>query len=252
MRKSSLIVIVIALLASFSFHSASAKQKDAHFRLVNFIEAPEAKLTITNLKNGEQVVFTIDYGKSMKYVNLSPDHYQFSILIENEKVLEQEFVIGANGFYTLVLAGMLTDDIQTNEYTTIFKLKKLFGGETKDDNNFMPQWYMLRDNYDGSTKAPYVRFVNVSPSSTPLSVQEQNSKLFKKVLYPHNTDMKKITGGSHRYEIKKGDITVSEIELKTTAGYVYTIFTGPNMNDAREMKTIVLENKSKALMMQKN
>ncbi|MBL3658160.1 DUF4397 domain-containing protein [Fulvivirga sediminis] len=248
MRRNNLIILLIALVTSFPFMNAQAQDHYAHFRLVNFLEAPTAELSVTNLENGQQKVIKMDYGESINYIKLTPQHYRFSLIIKNKKVLEKEFVMGAKGFYTLVIAGMLSDKIETNQQTTLFKLKKLLGGETKDDNNFLPQWYMLRDNYDGSTSAAYVRFVNINPSSTLLSLKKEESKLFEEIPYPHVTDIKKIKEGNHTYRVSKGDITVSEFKLTTTAGHIYTLVTGANLNNAKQLETIILENKAKYLL----
>lgn len=71
------------------------------------------------------------------------------------------------------------------------------GSELTDDNQYLPQWFLIRDNYNGSKTHAYIRFVNSHPQTPELTVKVSD-KLFKSsLMYPRETDIQKVTPGLH-------------------------------------------------------
>lgn len=241
-------------LIIFCLGSCESKQREApsNLRVVSLITGTEATLTIQPKNNKVAVdsfTFDLEYATPRGYQKINPGHYVFEYEINDNALLEKSFVIGSDGWYTLLIMGMKPLHTIKNRKTLEFTLEKIFAGsEAEGTNGYLPRWTMLRDNYDGSKKDGYIRILNASPTYHKLAVFK-NGKKFGSIRYPLKTKINKLTPGDHTYSFYHGEIQIGEEKVVAEPGYIYTIIIGDaKASSDRTLHTFVLKNPSGMLL----
>lgn len=246
--------ILPILLVFISACSSSQKTKPAHFRMISMIPDGSGELTIRGKgKNqGIQKRLTPGYADSASYQELTPGHYEVSLKAKGKDVLKGSFVMGSGGYYTMVAMGLLPKNWSVNPQSTVYKLKYILAGsELVDANQYLPQWFMMRDNYDGSEKQAYIRFVNANPYTPTITVRDDKKALKSGLAYPKETDKQKLKPGQHHLRFMYGDIELARKTVGIKPGYIYSVIIGSNRKTKEELTISVLANPSRALLRSK-
>lgn len=225
--------------------------KPAHFRAITMIHYPSAELIIRGKgkQKDKQQNLTLAYGEPTGYYTFPPGHYEITINVKGKPLLTGSYVLGKSGYYTLLATGLLPENWKVNPRTTMYQLKYIFAGEELESTNkYLPQWFMMRDNYDGSKKSAYLRLVNTNPYTPKVKVKKENQTLKRGLGYPMESKMLKLKPGKHRLHILYGKITLGEKMINTKPGYIYTAIIGNNKNDDNRLILPVLENPSRTLL----
>lgn len=244
--------ILVTLLSIICLACQQTKKpKPAHLRALSMMPSAQGELEITGKgkTNDIQKKISLHYAKSNNYVQLPPGHYKITYLVDDKPLLSGTFVMGKNGYYSLLLAGLLPHKWSVNPQSTLFHIKYfLAGSEIEDANQYLPQWFMLRDNYDGSKTHPYIRIINASPHNPAISIKDGRKTLKSGLAYPIETDMLKIKAGKHKLHLLYGNIHVADKMISAKAGYIYTIVIGDSQKGEDAPTIHVLSNPSRTLM----
>lgn len=229
---------------------SSHPKKSSQLRIVSMIPDVEATITIRGTGTSDyDRSFDLGYAQPVSYHGVSSGSYIFSYKVDGQSMLVRNYVIGSNGRYTLLVTGLKPKKIKNNPKTMMFRLEyMLAGSEAAGTNGFLPRWFMLRDNYDGSARKAYLRIINASPTYHKLGVRKDNKK-YSRIVYPKKTDMKKLSAGVHVFSFYHGEILMGKTDIKAKPGYIYTLIVGDPLHASPDhLQLTVLSNRSRALL----
>lgn len=123
--------------------------------------------------------------------------------------------------------GLLPDEWVVNPTTFFSRLKYIFGGsEVKGTNSYLPQWFLIRNRYNRYKDYAYVRFVNLNPFISKITIKNGDKTLKKSLPYPASTGIIKLKPGAHNLTFQYGDIKIGQKALRAKAAHIYTFFMG--------------------------
>ncbi len=223
----------------------------AHFRALTMVQYPSVTLTIQGKGTQKSVhkTFSIGYAEPIDYQLLTPGHYEITLSVKGKELLKSDYVLGKNGYYTLLAAGLLPEKWKVNPRTTMYQLKYIFAGEELEStNSYLPQWFMMRDNYDGSKESAYIRLVNANPCTSTLTIKKDGKSLKSGIAYPVESGMLKLEPGAHRLQAFYGEVSLGSKKINPKPGYIYTGVIGGKSNSSGDLTISVLENPSRTLL----
>lgn len=253
MIKARNIVLLFCVLGMIACQSDKPKEP-AHLRFITMIQHSGAELMIRGKGKHKDVqkTLSLQYSKPTEYQQLSPGYYEITLSIKGKKLLKGTYAMGKNGYYTMLATGLLPETWKVNPQTTMYKLKYIFAGEELHSaNKYLPQWFMMRDNYDGNKKSSYIRLVNANPHTPKLSVKKEKKSLKSALAYPYESTMLKLSAGDHNLRFLYGNIMLAEKSIKTKPGYIYTAIIGGDKSSDKKLVIPVLENPSRTLIKSK-
>ena len=225
--------------------------KPAHFRALTMIQYSPATLTIQGKSKQKSIhqTLSLKYGTPSKYQTFKAGHYEITLSIQGKELLKGDYVLGKNGYYTLLATGLMPEKWTVNPRTTMYKLKHIFAGEElSSTNSYLPQWFMMRDNYDGSKKNAYIRLVNANPHTPSLTIKKGDKSLKSGLAYPLESGMLKLKPGSYKLNALYGNVPLAEKIINPEPGYIYTGVIGSKMNASGDLVITMLKNPSRTLL----
>lgn len=240
------------MLAVLSWGCQQTKNpKPAKLRALSMIPDTQAELTIRGQKKNKEIhkTLSLSFTDTTSYQQLPPGYYKITLTVGGKELLKGTYVMGGGGGqYTLLSTGLLPDTWSVNPQSLKYQLKHMFTGtELADANAYLPQWIMMRDNYEGSTEHAYLRIINSNPFSPSLTIKGKQKTLKAGLAYPEKTELIKIKPGSHHLRMYYGKIQLAKKSVQAKPGYVYTVIIGDKKKEEGEFSVLLLENPSKAL-----
>lgn len=243
---------LLGILILIGLISCQPKDKPAssRLRIISMIPNTDGTLSIQRVDSSgaKSREFSLGYQTSIQYMDLQPGYYKLKYTIGDKPLLDGTYVMGKNGYYTLLLTGLQPDSIRPNPKTTLFTIEEMVAGsEATGTNGYLPRWFLLRDNYDGNLNHAYVRVINASSMYNSVRVKKKKAD-FAHVPYPMETEMKELAPGRHSLSFYYGEIKVAEKEISTQQGYIYTLIIGNPAHQDGKAEIELLENASRMLM----
>lgn len=223
----------------------------AQLRVLSMIPNAKGEIAIRGQRTNQGTTknFQIQFADSATYHALAPGPYEITLSVNGKPLFKSTYVMGRAGRYTLLAMGLLPHHWTLNPHTRIYSLKHMLAGsELADDNRYLPQWYMMRDNFGGSKGDAYIRLVNASPYTPAVTVTDDENTLEPRLVYPKETEVEKIRPGSHTLSIHYGDIQESQKSIRAKRGYIYTLVIGPKATNNGKLTLRLLRNPSKSLL----
>lgn len=162
----------------------------ARLQVVSMVPFQEATVSITSVRDSLKTINqTLSYAKPTGYIKLQPGKYRVAYAIKTNIVLDHLFVLGPKSYQSLLITGLYNDSMDVNPETTAYRLKKIVAGaEVTDPNGFLPQFLMLRDDYEGNPDSGLLRLVHAAPFKKKITVRDKRKSLEKKLSYPAHSD----------------------------------------------------------------
>ena len=248
MSNKQILSFLCAALILLAGCNHSKPSRPAKLQLISMIPGIEATATISPKSSSTQKTsFSLSYAAPSGYRSFSPGRYDITYAVDGKTILNHTFALGKNSYQSLLVAGMMTDTMQTNPQTTLFTIRNILAGnENNDANGYMPQYLMLRDQFRGSKKKGLIRLINLSPFARPVSIHKEQQKLLH-AGYLHETDPMEINPGTHPLQFFMNKIPLAEESLSIRKGYLHTIVTG-NGNSGYSLTSVSYDSPTQAVL----
>src|SRR5699024_10499954 len=226
----------------------SKPSRPAKLQLISMIPGTKATVTVSPKSSSTQKSsFPLSYAAPSGYQSFSPGRYDISYVVDGKTILNHTFALGKNSYQSLLVAGMMTDTMQTNPQTTLFTIRNILAGsENNDINGYMPQYLMLRDQFRGSKKEGLIRLINLSPFARPVAIHEGQQTILQ-AGYLHKTAPMEINPGTHHLQFFMNKILLAERSLSVKKGYLHTIVTG-NGNSGHSLASVSYDSPTQAVL----
>jgi|GEM_PF-4086836 len=230
MRSKKSLIIIILLLLSLSSCFRGQKSGTTHLRLLSMIPGTHGTIEIQGKGVHQDIHKTLDlsFAEKVDYQSLPAGYYNLSFSVQGKKLLQGEYALGKNGYYTMLITGLQPKQWSVNPQSITYKLKHwVAGSELADPNKNMPQWFMMRDNIEVTGSRAHLRIVNANPYLSKISVYSSTGTLGTGLWYPKINEIQKVTPGRHKLQVRYGNIETGEKTFTFEAGFIYTLVVGP-------------------------
>ncbi|WP_157974530.1 DUF4397 domain-containing protein [Lewinella sp. IMCC34183] len=221
-----LLLLMVLLLAACGGDTPAPVQ----LRVGEFLYTSDSARVVLTDTEGKDVDFSLAYAELSDYRSLPPGTYSVRVSIGARELLEQKIGLGAEGRYTMVLAGIPKKDQEVNQAAFGTKLHRIFeGAAARTANQFLPQLFLQNDYYVKLSGKGNLRVTHLAPGLLPLDVhllhggQEETS--FSGIAYAHASDRERLATGQYEAAVHPAGSPLERlrfpVELDTAAFHNY-------------------------------